>query len=253
MADRRQNLSPLNGAAQAPRPRSTGRPAVCIALIAASFGVAGCAEEPAEPKTVVAAPAIAGKTWPEGAVLAVGGTPIFQAEVDRTAAWAKLLYPQNTLPSLRRKALTNVHLHRAAVAGAFPAQREEARIAAQAALEDLNKPGTPAPRVVSGSWSDLTLEIWGEARVLEPGVIHGPVELAGRWALIRLDSTTPGLVPAADLFTVSLFEFSYVPPGFKIGALTGAQGKLTILDPAWEAIVPSAWGIALPDDWYAGP
>ena len=253
MAGRRQNLSPLKGAPKATRLGSTGRGAVCIALILGSFGLIGCGDEPPQPKIDVATPQDPGKTWPEGAVLAAGDVPILQAEVDRAASWVQLLYPENTQPSLRRKALTHFLLIRAALASAFPDQRAEALAAAESALQDLDKPGAPAPRVLAGAWSDLGLELWGEVRDLEPGRYHGPIELSGRWALVRKDSATPGLVPAADLFTVSLFEFLFVPASFEPGTLTAAQSKLTILDPAWEAIVPSAWGKSLPDGWYAGP
>ncbi len=213
----------------------------------------GCKEELARPETSVQAPKTDERTWPEGAVLAVGGMPIFQSDVDQTAASVKLLYPGNPLPSLRRKALTNVHLNRATLASLFPEQRDQARLAAQVALDDLAKPGAPPPKVLTGSWSELSLEVWGEVRTLEPGAIHGPVELSGRWALVRLDSLSPGLVPAADLFTVSLFEFGYVPMTFDPRTLTSAQSELTILNPAWESVVPAAWGKSLPSGWYAGP
>ncbi|MFT5080585.1 MAG: hypothetical protein ACI84E_001242, partial [Planctomycetota bacterium] len=193
------------------------------------------------------------KSWPDGAVLAAGDVPILQSEVDRTATWVKLLYPEDTQPSLRRKALTHIHLNRAALANTFPEQRAEALADAQRVMQDLGKPNPPTPSVVTGRWSDLSLEIWGEVRDFELDVFRGPIELTGRWVLLRLDSATPGLVPAADRFTVSMFEFSFTPPDFDSQVALNSQSVLTVIDPAWEFIVPSAWGKSLPDSWYAGP
>jgi hypothetical protein len=231
-----------------------------MATISISAGLFACSnpESPtpdSEKSASNTAPAVP-MEWPAGAVLAVDELPILQSEVDHIAAWIQFLHPENTLPSLRRQALTHVILERATLAKIFAEERAVSRQKATVALAGLPKGEDAAgSRTATGNWSDLGLVIWGETRDLAPGRWSGPFELAGRFVLLRRDQSIPGLVPAADQFTVSVLDFPYTPPDFTREDLVLAPRtvQLSILDRDWEALVPSAWGKSLPTRWFKGP
>ncbi len=230
---------------------------VATAILANLFSCADHSSKGMGPAKDVqeSAPAAHG-VWPEGAVLAVDDAPIFQKDVDRASKWVQFLHPENTQPSLRRMALTHIILDRTTLAVLYPKERDSARGDAESALEELRKGDSiNKGRSVTGDWSGLGLALWGETRALEVGSWSGPFELIGRYVLIRKDFHFPGLVPAADKFTVTIQEFPYTPSDFSREDLANASKKvqLSILNRDWEALVPSAWGKSLPTRWYAGP
>ena len=218
--------------------------------------MSSCTDKTGEgPESAPTVPQVPETVWPTGAVLAVGDVIVLEDEIARVSEWVRFLQPENTLPSLRRQALTHIVLDRAALAGLYAERREEVQAEALEALKGLHSGDEQAAdaQAVTGTWSDLGLGIWGETRDLEQGVWGGPFELVGRWVLLRQDAAFPGLVAAADQYTVSIVSFPYTPSAPRPTALESQGPELTIIDPAWEHLVPNAWGVKLPEHWYAGP
>jgi hypothetical protein len=198
------------------------RAALC--LLAAACG-------PAEPpRAAGAAPA-----WPAGTVLAVAGEPVRAQEVEPLAEDIGLLYPEYSPTHRRRLALTNGILARAAGrtshAEAWAAARERARQARA-------QPDALEPRAVQGDWRALGLELWSAARRLEPGTWSEPLELTGRWVLVRLEGRALD-ARRVELLELELCEFPYLDPPTVEQAI--AASRLEIVDPTWNATVPEDW------------
>ena len=186
-----------------------------------------------------ASPAVA---WPAGTVLAVDGVPVLAAEVEPIAAAIAELYPENTRPHCLRLALTNVNLPRAALQSRFAKERAGAREACVRARASLADDASPASEL-EGDWRALGLDLWSAARKLELEQWSEPIELVGRFALVRLDRRTGGDARGERL-ALRVLELPYAAQGEDPQttiANTLDASRLTIVDPAWNEFVPEQW------------
>lgn len=213
---------------------SRTRPATGAVLLA--LALPSCDPSPA-PATSPASAA-----WPAGTVLAVNGQPI-----DASAAlpWEQdvaLLYPGYGPIQCRRLALTNIVLPRAAAGTLAPEARERARRTCEEARERIEEhAGEAIPS--TGTWRVLGFDLWGAARRLAPGVWSDPIELPGRWVLLRLVAIEPGRAPDEEELTLERLEFPYVDP-----AEPGKELRAAI-DASTLVVVDADWGEAIPEDW----
>ena len=235
----------------APRRPAGRRTAGLLAIMAATWISCGSggADDPGPGE-----PTPAPRTWPADTALAVNDRAIPAAEIDRVAAWVALLEPAEVPTSHRRSALTHVVLERAALAVAHPEARAEERRRAEAllaALEAGEEPdaesGDLGPHgrraVAGGTWDDLGLVAWGEAREAPLGSWHGPVEDSGRWLLLKPLEHVRGKVPGADLYRIEAITLPFVPADLARPDVEAAidDALLEVVDPAWASIVPAAW------------
>jgi len=200
---------------------------------------------------------------PPGTVMVLSGVPITAEEIDRHADWIGLVHPETSRAHLRRKALIDQVLPRAAVRAAHPAARAAARASAEV-VPPLSKEGLsvgdgvssgtetahdwpPGGGVVgraTGTWKDLGYAIWGTARELEPGSWSGILEETGRFVRVRLDEEAPDEPPYRQQLTVTVAVFEYrldVPLDRQGIAAAVDAAQLEILDPSWSETIPEAW------------
>ncbi|MBL8863504.1 MAG: hypothetical protein JNK02_16060 [Planctomycetes bacterium] len=202
----------------------------------------GAGEAPA------AAPA---RTWPPDTVLALNGVPIAAAEVDAISSIVARAEVQHALPHLRRIALTNVILPRAAareVAG--EARRAAALAAAQAWRAALERDATPPPpvevpheAVVEGGFGMTGLEVWDWALDAPLATWSPPIETPGAWRLARVLERTGGLRPSDVRLKVDLRTFVWThSPTFREDVEAHLdRSRLEYVDEAWRDLVPTLW------------
>ena len=192
-------------------------------------------------------------SWPAGTVLAVNDEPISAEEVDRVAGDIAFLYPQYSEPHLRRLALTNVFLPRAAV---ISRHRERAAVqlercrevaetlssGSEASTELVDAEGGITMRELRGDFRELGLETWALARHLEPKRWSAPLPLTGRFGLVRLAGTPEGR-PPNEILTLHILEFAYISARDEASETDAAldASKLHVVDPAWGRLVPERW------------
>ncbi len=215
-----------------------GRRAALAALLAAA--ALGC-EQPAAVQPV---------DWPPGTVLALNGEPISAAEVDEVAAIVARAEPHSAVPHLRRIALTNVVLARAAARQLAGEARERARAQA-AAFADALRAGTadqtpllaPDQTTQEGGVAQVGLELWSWALDANLGAWSDPLELAGSWRVARVDERTRRERPGEIHFRITCYTFPWFERSDaqrEIDAFLD-RSKLEFVDPAWRDVVPTLW------------
>jgi hypothetical protein len=185
---------------------------------------------------------------PEGAVIGVGPTWILEQEVDRWLDTVALLEPLDTLPSWRRKALTNLVLPRKIAALLVPAERRLARVQAERAHEALHTRGSlpegfPEPlESVTGGVYEVGLERWIMARGLPLGEWSEILEEAGTFLLMRvLEAPEEGDWHARTTIHIEYVHVPYLRAEDQPGLLVEqAREQLQIwaVIPEWEWILP---------------
>ncbi len=197
-------------------------------------------------------PATEQPAFAPGVVLAVDGIGIEGSDLEPLEEALAEIYPDYTLPHLRRLALTNVHLPRAVVHSRFEDPRRESRAQADralASLADYQGPGAEPDWTdfdgersqQEGGWQDLGIELWSAARGQPVGAWVGPFDLIGRWTLVRVDAIEGE--GARARVRLSRVDFRYLPATTvprDIDRLID-RSKLTILSPEWEDYVPESW------------
>ena len=212
------------------------RPALAGLLLAAHAACGAVSCGPATPPAT---------EWPAGTVLAVDGLALSGAEVDQVTAWVAAVLPSASEKEHRRRALTGHLFPRLTAEAAFASERTQALARAEQTLADLRE--TPAAvdsaRVVSGDWGTIGLEVWAALQEARSGEWIGPLAGIGRLRLARCLERTPGPHPGLDLFEIEVRDFPFVPPGTDRNVLAEMtwDAELTIVDPAYERIVPLAW------------
>lgn len=189
------------------------------------------------------------KSWPVGTVLAVDEIPIGSEEIAQDMATVLLIEPQWNDAQIRRLAFNEIALPRALARARTAA---EVRTQARVALEELHARivqgqqfGPPTTAGVlgqerTGSWSKVGLVAWGVAMQLQPGEWSEVFEEPGAFLRVRLLERVDAPVPAAvsvrlDVLAVPFGDArSSRPPDDE----ELRSHRLTIVDPAWEAIVP---------------
>jgi hypothetical protein len=186
--------------------------------------------------------------WPAGTVIAVDEVPVTSAEVAQDMLAIVLMQPEWADPQLKRLAFNEISLPRALLRGKAGA---EARDAARRAIDEKFariQSGTqvgpqPSPGVygheVSGSWKDLGLTSWGMAMNLSVGEWSEVLEEPGAFVRVRLIERQDGPVPLAARLRVDRIDAVYAESK-SVGYLDSElkQHRLTIVDPAWDTIVP---------------
>jgi hypothetical protein len=183
--------------------------------------------------------------WPEGTVLAVDGLAILQSEVDELGALVALLYPEYTRPHLRRLTLTNRILPLLAMQSHFSEGRKAGHLSAKKALADLGTGHGDPPDAtrVSGSWHDLGFELWSTITESPLEEWTGPIELPGRFVLVKIHERPPADQPRKKAWRLSMLEYPYLPTSELHLEIEAALDRsvLTVVDPAWREVVPQSW------------
>ncbi len=223
------------------RPRAFASRALLVMCALCALALAACsgdrdAETPAAPES--------GRSWPADTVLAVEDVPITATEVDRDSLIVLLLMPNASERELRRKALIHMALPRAigrALGGERRAAVEEEARARRAGLAEDLEMGPFAAQERRIGYGDYHLALWGAALDTEVGAWTPVVEVGGSFAFARVDERFDHALPAATEFSVTIFEYPYLagerPPSLLIEDAHDDL-KLTIIDPAWEKVVP---------------
>lgn len=189
--------------------------------------------------------------WPAGTVLALGGDPIRAEDVDAIGSIVARVEVQNTLPHLRRIALTNV---------VFPlvAARQVAGESARAAALDVARawraalargetpPGPVAPPVeqtLEGGVLEIGLEVWDWALDCPLDTWSEPIETAGAWRLARVVERGNALRPTGVALKVDVRVFPWVASEtFQADVEAHLdRSKLEYVDESWRDLVPTLW------------
>jgi len=185
---------------------------------------------------------------PQGAVIGVGPTWILEQEVDRWVDTVALLEPLETLPSWRRKALTNLVLPRKIAALLVPAERQQARVQAERAHEALRTQGSlpegfPEPLIsATGDVYEVGLERWIMARGRRLGEWSEILEETGTFLLMRvLEAPEEANWQPQTTIKIEYVHVPYLRPEDQPGLLVGQareQIRIWALTPEWEWILP---------------
>ena len=223
-----------------------------LALFVASTGLAGCGD-PEPPDTPPGAlreeQAEAAREWPEGTVLAVDDLPIRAEDVRVIADSVAEIYPGDVEAQHLRLSLTNHVLESFAVSSRDRVERErvlEECRRVKAALDAGEEP--PGMHELNGGPVAMGLGLWALARNREPGVWSEPIEVVGRWVLVRLEERITPEDTRREWVKVSLYSLPYVNTSYRAEldvttsiaeAVDGA--RLEIVDPDWNHYVPAQW------------
>ncbi|HJO25675.1 MAG: hypothetical protein CMK00_09035 [Planctomycetes bacterium] len=214
-------------------------PALCPGLTCALLLSASCT--PAEPPP----------SWPEGTVLALDGVPIDGAWVGECADLLANVEPAASPNQRKRLALTNLIFPLMASRKLNPERRTaNAELAAEylvelsSGAENFDGPVVgPRLRTVTGGLTELGLVAWGRSWNMELGEWSPVCESIGTFEVFQLVDRQDGALPGQVRFTVNLVEFPWLDPQaprIEVETVLDAS-RLTIVDPAWNQIVPGFW------------
>ncbi len=207
-----------------------------LVFAAALFASPACTDPPDED------PLPPARSFPAGTAVAVNGDPVLAEEIQRVAASIQALYPGYTDAHHRRLALTAVVLPRAAIRSLHREAHARARAEAARALERGPDFLADLSKEQRGNFKSLDLDLWCLARELPLGEWRGPLELVGRFALVRLDARH-GANAEEEVLELRCVEFAFVPLDDLKSLVEAAldRSRLEIVDPEWEETVPEAW------------
>jgi len=204
-----------------------------LALLLAVLAAAPCGCGEPEP----AAPA-----WPEGTAVVLAGLPITVAEVDAHVDAVLAIQPSYSLEQRRRIVLMNWSFPRALGAAMGGARRDAALEQAGSwrtgLLHGTHELGEASEQI--GNWDMIGFELWLVARDLEVGEVSEPVELPGRYAVLRLEQRDGNPRPAFEYLRLRVAEFPFVDDPEALLTNETAD-RLEIVDPAWVEIVPGIY------------
>ena len=219
--------------------------AVCLASLPLALTLIGCGGDHASPDEVVEAT----PDYPPGTVLAMGGSPISGAEIDRYVDMVHVIEPHLVKRDHRRKVLANVILPIAVGRALVPADERDAAFAeaerlATAAKETGKVPeGAAQVQYLTGTWKEIGMTVWNEAKSTEPGSFTGVIETPGAWTFAQILATgvEPG-EPFGPLTQVTVQRYDvyyYDREGMRDLIQDGLKElKVEVIDPEWEAAVP---------------
>lgn len=209
-----------------------------IALPVLALGV-GCAPEAKAPRT-----------WAPGTVLALGDVPITGAEIDAVGDIVARLEPESVPARVRRIALTNVVLPRAAGIHLAGPKREEARALAVESKRLLDSGvalGGPLAAMElqqrEGNFGALGFDAFGYAVDAEIGRWSDPIETVGCFEIVRVDERSKATTPHDLSFKLSVYVIPYVDRNDPHGAIEAEldRSQLVFVDPSWSDVVPEYW------------
>ena len=212
-------------------------------LVLASF-VAACDHGASQSQQKPAQP----RTWPAGTVLAVDDTLITSEEIDAVSVYTERIEPQSSAPQLRRLALTNIVLPRVLSRLMAPQEREKALEEAQSTLTSIKngtlvlplKPDGAYGEMLTVGWPQLGILPWGIAMDLDDGAWSEVIEDVGRFVLLKRVKRIDAPLPMATQVQVDVLAFPWLPVATMRVDVEQEHDKhkLTIVDPAWNEIVP---------------
>lgn len=190
----------------------------------------------------------AARVWPAGTVVVVDDIPVTSSEVAQDMLAIVLIEPQWGDAQLRRLAFNEVSLPRAVLrTRATKNERDAARRSIDEQLARIKNGTQVGPRAkadvfgheVIGRWKEIGLVSWGSAMNLAVGEWSEVLEEPGAFIRVRLLERKEGPVPEATQLRLDRIEAIYTKPDPAAnGEVELHKHHLTIVDPAWETIVP---------------
>ncbi|MCP3918199.1 MAG: hypothetical protein GY711_21830 [bacterium] len=225
-----------------PRTSSTLFAATLLATL--SVGAWTCSQDPVAPPP--GPPDV--EHHPAGAILRVDAGYVYANEVDAFVETIGLIEPDESLPSLRRKALANICMPRAVARQLDPQAYERARQEVSTLYEAVlagEGLATDGPQIekLEGHWrSEFGMDVWGLARSETEGIWSDVHETVGGFTFFRVVSAPPS--EEWDLntrITIERVFVPYLPPEGPFLLLQQAvdQADFEVVDPAWEELVPA--------------
>ena len=185
---------------------------------------------------------------PSGAVVRAGDIYIYAREVESWLSTIALIEVDETEPSLKRKALSNILIPLAVARSLDPAAYEAARERAAGAHETLLAGGEldptgPQTEELEGIWlrsQGIGLDVWGLARGMPTGewVI---IESVGAFVVFRVLEAPPYEEwSGGTKIRVEKLVFPYLPPEKPWRLLQQAidRTEFEVVDPTYREIVP---------------
>jgi hypothetical protein len=177
---------------------------------------------------------------PYGTVLRVNDRALATEDVDRFARPIAELEPQFQRIHQRRLALTNVVLPLVAVATLHPEAHARAAADGAAAARAGHEELLARSSELAGTFREIGLDLWCLARDLPAGEWSAPLELVGRFAIVRLDARAG--VEEQEVLRGRWLEFPFVQGDLQACIEEALDAsRLEIVDPAWRACVPESW------------
>ena len=180
-------------------------------------------------------------------MLALNDVPISAEEVDAIGEIMARIEPADVLPQLRRIALTNVVLPRAAareIAGPRRSRELERALACKQALDAARSPEGTFSRTIEGGYNEVGLEAWRFALDAAPDRWSDVIETVGAFEIVRLIARKPGGgATGAAAFALELYYFPYIDED-KVRTEVDARldhSKLVFVDESWRDVVPTSW------------
>jgi hypothetical protein len=189
-------------------------------------------------------------TWPAGTVLALDGAPITADEVDAFGSMIARTEPEFVLTHLRRIALTNyVFQHKIALelGGGHYA---EAHTVATELVRTLRAGEEPDPKrkdifhaELEGNFKEIGLEAWNWAVDQPLGTWSDPIEVAGAFEVVRVESRNAAPTARSVVMKVSLWMVPFMSPENPDKAIESAldRAKIEYVDESWRDYVPESW------------
>ncbi len=187
--------------------------------------------------------------WPVGTLVAVDDVPISADEIAEGVAAVVLVEPQWGEVQLKRLAFNEIALPRALIRTRVSGlARDKARRSLDeqfARIQAGTQFGPPTDsgaigHEVSGYWKQIGLLAWGTAMNLEAGAWSEVIEVPGSFMRVRTLSRKEGPALAGTYLVLDTIEVRYCEPSSAAikQAAELEKHRLTIVDPAWDAIVP---------------
>ncbi len=188
----------------------------------------------------------ASSAWPADTVVTIDGVAITAAEVDAEIEPFLVFEPRSTDAHARRLAFTHVVLPRAVArlrggAESYESARERAAgVAAYVAANGEAPPEAPGEFSTYGGPRQVGWATWQSAFELEPGQWSELVAATYDFRVVRLIRREDGPTPANLVVELAVVSFPFVPEDFSSGSaeVHYPEHRMTIVDPAWRAIVP---------------
>jgi hypothetical protein len=187
-------------------------------------------------------------TWPAGTVLALDGAPISADEVDAFGSMIARTEPQFVLTHLRRIALTNyVFQHKIALqlgaAHYADARREATELASRLRAGNESTPANVVHAELEGNFKEIGLEAWNWAVDQPVGSWSDPIEIAGAFEIVHLESRNSAPTARSVVMKVAIWLVPFVTDADPDKAIEAAldRAKIEYVDESWRDYVPESW------------
>ncbi len=177
---------------------------------------------------------------PDTLIARVDDLEIFSDQVEALADSLGRINPAFTRIKLRREALISWLLPRLAVASDLVKARAQALKSARRERERLVAEDGSGSRHLEGGLEELGFELWHLISTLNVGDWSEPIEVSGRWLVMRVTRNDTRLDVTQENHAVDIVEFGYLPDNWSNQDLVEAQERalLTIVEPSFEEVIP---------------